>query len=470
MKQILLLVSLFISSVMIAGEVTEQEALKKAQQFAANKMSSKMNRSMQVEKKSIQHAFNRAGAQREYLHIFNIEGGGYIIVSADDRTEEILGYSTTGTFDANQIPENMRAFLQEYVNGIQYLDNHHIQVAKSTESKRTSRRAVKASIAPLLSTTWDQWPPYSSSCPSSEGKQTFTGCVATAMAQVMGYHKWPNATTKEIPAYTSTNGSLSFDLSAIPAGTAIEWDKMKNSYDMDGTQTKTAAECTDSEKAVASLMQLCGQSVQMNYGLGSSNATTGMALWALIKYFDYDASAHWAFRKNYTYDEWQDLIYAELANNRPVLYDGQSAGGGHAFVCDGYDKDDFFHINWGWGGQSDNYFRLRLLNPDNQGTGGSNTNEGYGVEQSAGIGIKKNAGTVDTYNGLYVTQLTSKENSVTRASATTNFNFTVYFNFYNLGFLDKQYTAFRILNSSNAVVKTINLTQLELGPKQYYVS
>ena len=110
MKQILLLVSLFISSVMIAGEVTEQEALKKAQQFAANKMSSKMNRSMLVEKKSIQHAFNRAGAQREYLHIFNIEGGGYIIVSADDRTEEILGYSTTGTFDANQIPETMRAF------------------------------------------------------------------------------------------------------------------------------------------------------------------------------------------------------------------------------------------------------------------------------------------------------------------------------------------------------------------------
>lgn len=470
MKHFLLLISLFITTTMMAGPVDQETAKQKAINFVANKMGNKAQRSMKVTESGIKKTSNRAANAQGYLHVFNIDGGGYVIVSGDDRTEEILGYSTTGTFDAENIPENMRAFLQEYVDGIQYLNDNNIQIThtngivkKEKGSGLATNRATKASIPSLLKTTWDQYAPYSLYCPRSGGRLTLTGCVATAMAQVMGYHKWPNTTTTDIPAYTN-----SFYIPLTPAGTAIDWANIKNSYYTYNDLTEAQAD--DSQKAVARLMQLCGQSVMMQYGTGGSSATTALCINALINYFDYDTSAQWLLRKNYSYSEWQDIIYAELAAGRPVLYDGQSAGGGHAFVCDGYDKEDFFHINWGWSGYQDNFFRLRLLNPDDQGAGGSSTNEGYGVDQGAGIGIKKNTGTTNNYNGLYVTHLATNENKLTRTSTSSNFFLTAFFNFANYSFLSTQKVAFQVLNSSNEVLKTINIADITLSPTYYYIS
>ena len=473
MRKILLFICLLVSTMMMAGPVDQEAAKQKAQAFIANKMGAKAHRSMKATSSGVTKATNRA-ATRDYLYVFNIDGGGYVIVSADDRTEEILGYSTTGTFDANKMPDNMRAFLQEYVDGIQYLDDNNIQIIrpksilkKGRNTRQATNRAPKTSISPLLKTTWDQWAPYALYCPkASNGKLTLTGCVATAMAQVMGYHKWPNATTTDIPAYTSSG---TYNIPLTSAGTAIDWANIKNSYTCDYSMTMTESQADNSQKAVARLMQLCGQSVMMNYGTGGSSATTALCVNALIKYFDYDASAQWLLRKNFSYSEWQDIIYAELAANRPVLYDGQSAGGGHAFVCDGYSSDDFFHINWGWSGTSNSYFRLRLLNPEDQGAGGSSTNEGYGVDQGAGIGIKKNAGSPNNYNGLYVTHMASYENTLTRTSTSSDFSLTAYFHFANYSFLSSQKAAFQVLNSSNEVLKTINITNIELKPAYYYI-
>lgn len=415
MRKLLLLASLFVCTVMMAGQVDQETAKQKAMAFASVKMGVKAQKSMRAANSGVRKASNRA-AERDYLHVFNIDGGGYVIVSGDDRTEEILGYSLTGTFDANKIPDNMRAFLQEYVDAIQYLDDHHIQVRKPANR---ANRVTKASISPLLKSTWDQWAPYNLYCPEiSKNKRAVSGCVATAMAQVLYYYKKPSMTVKEIPEYTT--GSLKIKMPAIEK-TTINWDYMKDGYTCYDDKDKTVDNATLEEKAVGKLMLLCGQSLEMDYNT-SSGAYASDCVHALGEYFDYDKSTLKSLsRANYNYGKWQEIIYNELASNRPVIYSGQSAGGGHAFVCDGYDKDDFFHINWGWSGGADNYFRLCLLNPSEQGAGGSTTNEGFGLEQAAVIGIQPSDGINIKAISLSLYKLVMNQSTVTRTSSNEDF-------------------------------------------------
>ena len=462
MRKILLFISLFITMVMMAGPVDQEAAKQKAMDFVASKMGMKAaHRSMRATNSGVRKASNRA-AERDYLHVFNIDGGGYVIVSGDDRTEEILGYSLTGTFDAKNIPDNMRAFLQEYVDGIQYLDDHNIQtnpLDALSKKQKNIRRAPKTSISPLIATRWNQGLPYNLYCPLYSGYRSYSGCVATALAQVMAYHKWPAATTTMIPAYTTDTRGMS--CSSIPAGTTIDWANMQNIYNSSSSLSESTA--TAAEKAVANLLKLCGYSVQMDYfsdNYGSSGAQTSDCIIALIKYFDYEEeTCKFLKRTQYSYNDWQDIIYAELAAKRPVLYSGQSAGGGHAFVCDGYETDDFFHINWGWGGMSDNYFRLRLLNPDDQGAGGSSTNDGYGMGQGIGIGIQKNDGTSSGYvEKISMYNLVCSETAFTRSSSTENFNFNSSITYYvnnSTGNTKTFELGARILNSSGQEVEDL---------------
>lgn len=469
MRHFLLIISLFISTVMMAGPVDQETARQKAKNFVANKMGSKAQRSMKVTESGIKKTSNRAADAQGYLHVFNIDGGGYVIVSGDDRTEEILGYSTTGTFDAEKMPENMRAFLQEYVDGIQYLKDHNVQKTTTGTPQKVRkgdvRRVAKTSIDPLINARWNQGDPYNQFCPAYSGDLAATGCVATALAQIMNHHKWPKFTTTEIPAYTSYTRSFKRD--AIPAGTAIDWDNINDKYGWvkeNGTWNKYTY--TDAQgQAVANLMKLCGQAVEMDYYCddnGSSGASTPDCITALVKYFDYEESTcKWLSRVNYSYSDWQDIIYAELAANRPVLYSGQSAGGGHAFVCDGYDSADFFHINWGWGGSSDGFFRLCILNPDDQGIGGSSTSDGYGMGQGVGIGIQKNDGISNPITPkIQISSLQSKETTFTRTSSPSNFSINSNLTYSVTNRTDGELTfdlKARILNSSNSVVEEINL-------------
>lgn len=419
MRKLLLLVSILITTVMMAGPVDQEAAKQKAMAFASVKMG-KAQKSLRATNNGVRKASNRA-AERDYLHVFNIDGGGYVIVSGDDRTEEILGYSLTGTFDANKIPDNMRGFLQEYVDGIQYLDDHNIKVEKSAHR---SNRAPKASIKPLVETKWDQWAPYNIYCPQiNEDERGLTGCGATALAQILKYWGWPKE-TPTIPAYVSERLNMTID---AMEPTTIKWDNMKDTYKCYNDKDKTVDNADDSEKAVAMLMRICGQALEMDYGIydmGGSAAYTSGPYNALLKYFDYEEETlQFVQRVGYSYERWQELIYNELANKRPVLYTGQSAGGGHLFVCDGYDKDDFFHINWGWSGRSDGFFRLRLLYPKDTGAGGSTTNDGYGVAQDATIGIQPNDGTVTPKpKVLSLSKLDFDHNVITRNSSEEDFN------------------------------------------------
>lgn len=413
MKQrhiLLILLSLFVS-VLQAATVNKQDALQKAQQFVAGRQAAARGGAGQAQ--SLQSALDNS-----YYYVFNIgTDGGFVIVSGDDRTPEILGYSDAGHFDAQNIPDNMRAFLQGYADEIQNLPETMPAASRGVGQKKA---AVRSSIAPLLTTLWNQRAPYYNNCPEiTSGNRALTGCVATAMAQVMNFHQYPDKAkaTEAIPGYTPTGQNAGPAVSSL-ASTTFDWDLMRNEYD--GTDKSTAAQ------EVAKLMQYCGASVQMNYGVSASGANTPDVVNALISYFDYDAGAKYAYRSDYGYGEWLTLLYTELANNRPVLMGGKSTGGGHAFVCDGFDEDDFFHINWGWGGLSNGYFRLANLTPDTQGAGGSSTNDGYNLSLGACVGVQPNTGKDEDLR-LTTTTVTLSDNpqyvSLTRMY---NGNFQIY--------------------------------------------
>lgn len=365
-----------------AGPVDKQQAQQQAQAFFAKK-------GKVLKKSATPHKAPRkaAGAADEaYYYVFNSEGNnGFVIVSGDDRTAPVFGYSDTGSFDENNIPENMRAWLEGYVEEIKALDSETPVVSSDAPLTRMRKaESVKRPIAPLITAKWNQDSPYNDNCPTYNGSKCATGCVATAMAQVMYYYRAQsvNATTAEIPAYTTageTTGGNRISVSATPAKSPIDWANMTDTYSSSSTTAQKAA--------VAALMAYCGSSVSMDYG-PSSGAYSSDVPSALEKYFGYATGGLCISREVYTLQEWEDMVYEELLAKRPLLYSGSSAGGGHAFVVDGYDGEGLFHFNWGWGGMSNGYFLLQVANPNNNsGIGASSTSDGYARKQSAIFGV-----------------------------------------------------------------------------------
>ena len=392
MKKIFtLLLALFCTMGIWAENVTEEQALEQALEF----LTSHETTSGRPHKAQGQTPQLILQGKVSGLYVFNVEGdNGFVIVSNDDRTLPILGFSESCGIDINNIPDNMRAWLQGYADEIAWLQAHDAQNPQNASSSRNKARNKvgthsTASVAPLLKTTWNQGTPYNNLCPTYSGwggsGRCATGCVATAMAQVMKYHEWPQAATSTIPGYTTYTQGL--NLSSLPAIT-FDWAHMKNSYS--GSYNNTEA------NAVATLMKYCGYSVKMDYDESSGAYTEDVAT-ALVDYFDYNPyTTRFVSRSSFTYENWTDLIYYEVSHNRPVCYGGLSDGGGHEFVCDGYkfeSNTDFFHINWGWGGLSDNYFVLSALDPDQQGIGGSTSTDGFRYGQDAVIGIQRSTAT-----------------------------------------------------------------------------
>ena len=358
------------------------------------------------------------------LYVFNVSNdGGFVIVSNDDRTVPVLGFGDNGNIDPANMPDNMRAWLQGYADEIAWLNEYTAATPGAAKAPRRTPAKAKTAVAPLLTTTWNQGPPYNNRTPYygiSGGNYVFstdqtptnitwdhcaTGCVATAMAQVMNYHKWPQNSLPEIPGYRWANYNNT--LNVLPQ-IEFSWN-LSNSYASDATGT--------SANAVAYLMQYCGWSVQMNYG-PSSGSNTDKVAYALKQYFDYKNTTQFVSRSFYTYDKWVNLMYHELEHRRPVVYGGMSSGGGHEFVCDGYkyqNGTDYFHINWGWGGLSDEYYVLSALNPYSQGIGGSSSNDGFHYGQDAVIGIQPSTG-IGTIATIEPNVINLKVNSMTPSS------------------------------------------------------
>jgi len=388
-----------------AAPVTRQQAQQRASHFLA--LRGKTQTPLLVKQQARTDAFAAKDAASYY--VFNAsDGRGFVIVSGDDRTDDILGWSDSGTFDPQDIPVNMKAWLQGYADQIEWLDKKGIEKSQRTVLKAAQ---VHSSISPMLASLWNQTQPYNNLTPTytqnSETKHCVTGCVATAMAQLMYFHRWP-ATSSALPGYSKG----SYTLPALPA-TTFDWSTMYDTYanGEDGSE-------------VAKLMLYCGQSVEMNYGSGSSEASTADAPARMAKYFGYDANYRILWRKDFFYDEWVNAIYNELAAGRPILFSGQSVGGGHAFICDGFAHDDYFHINWGWGGRSNGNFKLSLLAPHEQGAGGSSTSDGYDLQQYVVTGIRPDTGTPASV-ALSVSKLAPGETNVVRSNSSADFSVSV---------------------------------------------
>lgn len=311
--------------------------------------------------------------QGESYYAVNTDGS-FVLVSADDRLPEVLGYSDSGTFDTDNMSPAMRYWLACY-------DEELASISNQQSASGNMRRAVPA-VEPLMTSKWNQSSPYNDLAPmyNDNGGQCVTGCVATAMAQVMYFYRYPQ---KGIGSHSylwicTEPAGKSGTLSANFGNTTYDWANMLDSYRFGYTDVQA--------RAVATLMYHCGVSIDMGYGQ-SSGAYTEQVPVALKDYFGYDANYQRIRKIMYPADSLNAIIAAELSADRPVIVSGSNDEGGHAFVCDGCDTRGYFHINWGWGGSNDGYYLLTALNPGrSQGIGG--TTKGYNKGTSFFVGLQ----------------------------------------------------------------------------------
>lgn len=295
------------------------------------------------------------------LYVFTPEEGeGFAIVAGNDVAAPVIGFSDQGTFDPNNIPPNMANMLAGYQRQI----NYGIANGLSPRGAINAATDPKEPVAMICQAKWDQDAPYWNMCPTRYGSRCYTGCVATAMAQVMKVYEWP----KKGKGY----GLGSFSSNSLAH--TYDWANMLNVYGSSYTSAQG--------NAVAQLMVDCGYSVDMSYSTSGSGANTDEVPNAFVNNFSYDKAIDYIHREQYSETEWNDLMYYQLKNGWPILYGGfASDGGGHQFIADGYKKGGYYHINWGWGGTSDGYFLLSALDPYTQGAGGANS--GFNTGQDA---------------------------------------------------------------------------------------
>ena len=381
MKKILLYFSFSIIALnLLADPVDPTTAAKVATNFYRQQVMA----NSQMSKTKAQIILQDVTAQTPYQHmyVFNAaDGNGFVLVAGDDRSIPILGYSDEGSFVFDSLPNNARSWILHYEQEIAYIVEHDAEPYETTADEwKTLRKggtlATKGgSVDPLVKTQWSQSPYYNNLCPynSSVNKRTVTGCVATAMAQVMKFWNHP----AQGRSYHSYNCDYYGTQSANFANTTYDWSNMPSKLTSSSSSTQV--------NAVATLMYHCGVSIDMNYGYDGSSASTQNVPTALISYFKYDNGARYVQKNSYSESGWTTLIQTELNAGRPVVYRGQGEGG-HAFVCDGYNSSNQFHFNWGWGGYCDGYYSTSNLAPGTGGTGAGNGT--YTVNQGAVIGIK----------------------------------------------------------------------------------
>lgn len=335
-------------------------------------------------------------SQESYYVFPNANSKGFTIVSGDDRLPEIVGYSSQGSYDENNLPEGFVSFMKAYQNLYNKVNLGDAEALKNLaeikawRNKKNASAETSSAVAPLLGNIeWDQTSPYNNMCPRYDSVHVAaTGCVATAMAQVMAYYKYPKQLKADIPGYVNRWNGIPMEIPTITREEGVyDWDNMLPKYNKEANATQ------QQKDAVAKLMYHCGAAVQMNYGPESAASVSASKL---AKYFGYDADLMMDLnRSTFSLDKWMQIIDTELAAGRPVLYGGQASDGGHQFICDGKDGEGLYHINWGWSGSQNGYFDLSLLNPEKGGTGSGNSTEGYNRLCSMTIGIAPDNGVVD---------------------------------------------------------------------------
>lgn len=297
-------------------------------------------------------------------YVFNNDAGGFVIIAGDDAVTPVLGYTSTGSFDAENLPDGLKDLLKSYERQIAALGDNYVANQTATRTAFTGEK--------LLNTAeWNQMAPFNKYTPNNY----VTGCVATAGAIVMKHHGYPAKGTGS-HSYTLNGKTLSANFEHT-----YDWASMPAKYD--GTNDAAF-------DGVARLMADLGVAVEMQYDKDGSGAYIGNLVTALQKYYGYSKLSHLMAIENVGAEAWNVKLRAEIDANRPVLYAASDpSGSGHAFVIDGY-KDESFSVNWGWGGSCDGFYQIGALNPE---SAGKPMGDKYNVGQSAVFGMEPSDGT-----------------------------------------------------------------------------
>lgn len=288
-------------------------------------------------------------------YAFNLEQG-YVIVSGDDEMTELVGYAENGFFDAENVPPQMQLWLDGYAEYVAA-----VQSGKAKARKILLSDSPSVVVEPLVTTKWNQDAPFNNFAPeytddNNNTQRCATGCAATAMAQIMKFHNWPEQGVGHYSYEHQSFGTISSNFSEY----VYDWTNMIDRYN-NGEYSNVQAD------AVALLMKDCGVSLNMNYG-PVSGASIYSYYPAFKNYFRYTSRT--VNRSGCETAEFTKIITDELQEGRPIIYCGTGEDGGHAFVVDGYDTNYFLHVNWGWGGYSDGYFDMNYMDPTGLGIGG----------------------------------------------------------------------------------------------------
>ena len=385
------------------------------------------------------------------VFVFNSTEEEFVLVSAEDDARVVLGYSDEGTFDANNIPENMQFWLQMYAD--------EIDKAKGDEAIR--REAVEdtyPTISPILgNTTWGQGEPFNNMCPTVNGEKTVTGCVATALSQIMYAHKYP---TKGTGSRSYTTETRELQLSANFGATTYDWDNMLPYYN-------TRYNILEAN-AVATLMYHVGVAVDMDYDVEGSGAVSSVALAAITEHFGYDNAIQVSPKDFMKEEAVLQTIATDLQAGRPVYISGTTVNNeGHAFVCDGMKSDGYLHINWGWNGNANGYFALSALDPENQGTGGSASDLAFTERVNVYSNIKPNQGG-EAMPLATIDRLTRA--SADAVSKTTKVSFSLE-NLTSTGIATAKGAMSYFIYNSHTLVQVVNVwNEFKLDPGFYYTS
>ena len=296
-------------------------------------------------------------------YVFNNDAGGFVIIAGDDAVTPVLGYTSTGSFDAENLPDGLKDLLKSYERQIAALGDNYVANQTATRAAFTGEKLLKTA-------EWNQMAPFNKYTPNNY----VTGCVATAGAIVMKHHGYPAKGT----------GSHSYTWNGQDLTANFEHD-----YDWANMPTKYTVGNDEAFDGVARLMSDLGVAVEMKYAKGGSGASMEDLLTALKKYFGYSKYARLLAIADLGAEVWNDRLRAEIDANRPILYSAvDSNKGGHSFVIDGY-KDESFSVNWGWGGYCDGFYRIGALNPE---TGGKPLGDKYNLSQSAVFSLQPSDG------------------------------------------------------------------------------
>ena len=363
MKRFLIVLMLYAITISAIGQVVSiNEARENVETFLRHQTTTvsipaQFNCAKNAWPQSLILAYSTPGSEAPMLYAFNISGGGFVVAGGDKAAEEILAYSNTGTFDIDNISPGLQYWIKQYEQQIEYArTTATASVPAQFNCANTAWQHNRTTVDILLKTHWNQDTPYNTMCPTEEkgtkSEQCLTGCVATAMAQVMKYHEWPeegNGSHTYFDSYAQVTREGEFE------GHRYDWGNMLETY------TNTSTE--EQKNAVGLLMSDAGLSVDMTYSADGSGAWPENVAYALVNYFGYDKGATFIYRDYISDTEWENLIYQELSEGRPIIMAGALlSGASHCFVCDGYDAEtDKYHFNWGWGGTDDCYCALSAV-------------------------------------------------------------------------------------------------------------